>query len=144
MPDLHDPQPHPPDRLLSIDCLRGAAALAVFLFHVAVVANFPKRTLPPFTLFHHTYENLISPLGLGASGVNLFFVISGFCLALQQWRAGRPHLFIGEARPALLRYIRNRTARIGPAYWLTVVISAILSTACSPRRISTSSRSRSL
>ncbi len=41
---------HGKDRLLAIDCLRGAAALFVFIFHVAVIANFPKRTLPPFTL----------------------------------------------------------------------------------------------
>ncbi len=122
---------HGKDRLLAIDCLRGAAALFVFIFHVAVIANFPKRTLPPFTLLHRTYSNLMSPLSLGASGVNLFFVISGFCLALQQWRTGREHLFDGQQK-TLWRYARNRLARIGPAYWLTVLLSALLVLALRP------------
>lgn len=104
-----------------IDALRGAAALAVFVFHVSMVAGFPKRTLPPFTLAGRTFTSVLSPLSLGASGVHLFFIISGFCLALQQWRSPDPTL-----GPDLRRYAQNRVARIAPAYWLTVLLAAAL------------------
>ncbi len=107
-------------RIPEIDWLRGVAAFAVFGFHVASEAHIPPRALPPFTLAGHTFANLPSPFSFGASGVNLFFVLSGFCLALQQIRAGRGAL---RGRP-LRQYFQGRFARIVPAYWVAVVISA--------------------
>lgn len=97
----------------------------MFAFHVSIAAGFEKRTLPPIHLFGRTFTGILSPLSLGSSGVHLFFVISGFCLALQQWRAGQPTMPTG----ALARYARGRLARIGPAYWLTVLLSAALAAA---------------
>src|SRR6185437_14710907 len=80
----------------------------------------PSRVLPPFTLAGHRFASVPSPLSFGGTGVNLFFVISGFCLALQQLRAGT-----GALRgPGLRRYFQGRFARIVPAYWVTVLISA--------------------
>lgn len=108
------------DRILDIDWLRGVAALGVFVFHVTVVAGFPKRTLPPFSIAGRTFGNILSPFSLGASGVSLFFVLSGFCLALQQLRAGRSRLPAGETG----RYFRSRASRIVPAYWVAVLVSA--------------------
>jgi peptidoglycan/LPS O-acetylase OafA/YrhL len=103
--------PRSADRLLNIDCLRGLAALEVFVFHVSCAAGFEKRTLPAFR-FRYGTVTLPNFLSLGASGVSLFFVISGFCLALQQWRAKRETLGV-DCAP----YFRNRFARIVPAYW---------------------------
>lgn len=108
------------DRIPDIDWLRGAAALGVFVFHVAGVAGFPKRTLPPFSIAGRTFASLLSPLSLGASGVSLFFVLSGLCLALQQLRAGRDRLPAGETG----KYFRSRASRIVPAYWVAVLVSA--------------------
>ena len=108
------------DRIPDIDWLRGVAALGVFVFHVTVVAGFPKRTLPPFAIAGRIFGNILSPFSLGASGVSLFFVLSGLCLALQQLRAGRARLPAGE----IGRYFRGRASRIVPAYWVAVVLSA--------------------
>ena len=110
----------PADRIPDIDWLRGVAALGVFVFHVTGVAGFPKRTLPPFSIAGRTFGALLSPFSFGASGVSLFFVLSGLCLALQQLRARRVRLPVGEAG----RYFRNRVARIVPAYWAAVFLSA--------------------
>jgi peptidoglycan/LPS O-acetylase OafA/YrhL len=110
------------DRIPDIDWLRGVAALGVFIFHVTGVAGFPKRTLPPFSIAGRTFANLLSPFSLGASGVSLFFVLSGLCLALQQLRAGRVRLPAGETG----RYFRSRASRIVPAYWVAVLVSAVI------------------
>jgi peptidoglycan/LPS O-acetylase OafA/YrhL len=108
------------DRIPDIDWLRGAAALGVFIFHVTGVAGFPKRTLPPFSIAGRSFGALLSPFSLGASGVSLFFVLSGLCLALQQLRAGRVRLPPGGSA----RYFQSRASRIVPAYWIAVLLSA--------------------
>jgi peptidoglycan/LPS O-acetylase OafA/YrhL len=112
----------PADRIPDIDWLRGVAAIGVFIFHVTGVAGFPKRTLPPFSLAGHHFGAVLSPFSLGASGVSLFFVLSGLCLALQQLRAGQRRLPAGETG----RYFRNRAARIVPAYWAAIAVSAAI------------------
>lgn len=93
--------------------------MAVFFFHTAVIAGIDKRLLPPIEAFGRTFSRIPSPFSLGASGVNLFFVLSGFCLALQPLRQ---QLSFGGA--ALRRYFLNRVARIVPVYWLVVLASA--------------------
>jgi peptidoglycan/LPS O-acetylase OafA/YrhL len=115
----------PADRIPDIDWLRGVAALCVFVFHVTVVVDFPKRTLPPFTLAGRTFGAVLSPFSLGASGVSLFFVLSGLCLALQQLRAGHARLPVGET----WAYFRSRASRIVPAYWVAVFVSAAVTLA---------------
>lgn len=107
-------------RLPQVDWLRAIAALGVFVFHVSALAGFPKRVLPAFTISGRSFSHIPSPLSLGASGVNLFFVLSGFCLALQQWRRGDTTL----SGRALRIYARNRVARIVPAYWAAILVSA--------------------
>lgn len=102
------------DRLWQIDVLRGLAALAVFVFHVAGAAGFPKRTLPPIALWGETWAHIPSPLSFGATGVSLFFVISGFCLTLKPLDRGR--LYIRQ-------YARDRVARVYPAYFAAVLFS---------------------
>jgi acetyltransferase len=116
------------DRIPDIDWLRGVAAVGVFIFHITIVAGFPKRTLPPFTLAGRTFGALLSPFSLGASGVTLFFVLSGLCLALQQLRAGRRSLPAG----GISRYFQSRASRIVPAYWVAVLASAAATLWVSP------------
>lgn len=109
-------------RLESIDVLRGVAALSVFIFHVTVFAGFDKRVLPAFTVFGHVFGGVPNLFSLGSSGVNLFFVVSGLCLSLQRVRRADRWM----SRCELGAYARNRCARIVPAYWLTVALSALL------------------
>ncbi|MCU1306530.1 MAG: putative rane protein [Acidobacteriaceae bacterium] len=109
-------------RLPQIDWLRALAALGVFVFHVSALAGFPKLVLPDFSLFGKHFSHVPSVFTLGATGVNLFFVLSGFCLALQQWRRGEKIL----SGRALQSYARNRAARIVPAYWAAVILSMMV------------------
>jgi len=107
------------ERLPEIDWLRGLAALGVFVFHAAGVCGFPKRTLPPIEVMGRSLAGIPSPLTFGATGVDLFFVLSGFCLALQQGRSGHD----GWSAARLKRYTRHRVARIVPAYWAACGLS---------------------
>ncbi|MEF0940962.1 acyltransferase family protein [Rhizobium sp. BR 362] len=78
--------------LYGIQYLRGFAALAVVLFHAA------ERTGNPFRI--------------GAAGVDVFFVISGFIM----WT-------MSERRPVTpMRFLLDRLQRIAPSYWIVTSI----------------------
>ena len=112
----------PSPRLPQVDIMRGLAAFGVFVSHAAAAAGFPKRALPPISLFGHEYANIPSLFTFGATGVSLFFVISGFCLSLQP-------LNRQETRIAAIIYFRNRSARIYPAYFMAVLFSIVVASA---------------
>src|SRR3546814_17001958 len=78
--------------LYVIQYLRAFAALAVVIFHAA------ERT------GHH--------FAIGAAGVDVFFVVSGFIMmAISDRRPTRP-----------LTFLRDRILRIAPSYWLVTGI----------------------
>ncbi|MDL2406064.1 acyltransferase [Rhizobium calliandrae] len=78
--------------LYGIQYLRGFAALAVVLFHAA------ERTDDHFLI--------------GAAGVDVFFVISGFIM----WT-------MSERRPVTpSRFLLDRLQRIAPSYWIVTAI----------------------
>jgi len=95
-------------RLDYIDSLRGLAALYVVLFHVARV---PK---PPLSIPAWLHEFI----GFGGSGVTLFFVISGFSMALTWGRHAR------STRPYLSFYAA-RFFRIAPLFYLILFVTII-------------------
>jgi peptidoglycan/LPS O-acetylase OafA/YrhL len=104
------------ERLPVIDVLRLWAALGVLLFHAATEVRMPKQTLPPIELFGRTFDRIPSVFTLGATGVSLFFVISGFCLYLSARR-----------KPQSTRdYFVNRAARIYPAYLFALFVSVVV------------------
>jgi peptidoglycan/LPS O-acetylase OafA/YrhL len=88
-------------RLDSIQALRGIAALAVVLFHAQAVAR--KYLSDPGLL--------PDALAFGQTGVDLFFVISGFVMVLTTAGSGR------TARDAG-RFLLARSTRIYPVYWV--------------------------
>jgi peptidoglycan/LPS O-acetylase OafA/YrhL len=98
-------------RLSGVDGLRALAALSVFFCHLGA--------------YWHIQAQLPAKLGsaseLGAHGVDLFVVISGFCLALPVARSGlaldRVEFFI------------RRATRILPPYYLALAICAALAIA---------------
>lgn len=71
-------------RLLSIDALRGIAALGVVLYH----AVHQTTNAVPHNLFKWPVKLLQFLSSFGYIGVFLFFVISGFCIHLQ-WARSR-------------------------------------------------------
>ena len=78
--------------LYSIQYLRAFAALAVVVFHAG------ERVGMPFTI--------------GAAGVDIFFVVSGFIM-----------MAISDARPTRpAAFFRNRLLRIAPAYWAATLL----------------------
>ncbi|HXW77385.1 MAG TPA: acyltransferase [Candidatus Eremiobacteraceae bacterium] len=96
-----------------MDGLRAVAVLGVVLCHAA------KYTMD----FHQgwTYHALAE----GAHGVDLFFVISGFCLAYPVLRR------VADARATsfdVVQFFSRRIVRIVPTYWIAfgVVLAAAL------------------
>jgi exopolysaccharide production protein ExoZ len=102
-----------PDRrkIANIERLRGVAALAVLVCHIA--GHFYG-----FTRFSPGPEKLFG--WLGECGVALFFVISGFCIRLPQARAQHTD---GKARLDVREFLARRFLRIAPPYWLALAAS---------------------
>jgi exopolysaccharide production protein ExoZ len=82
--------------LLSIQYLRGLAALAVVLFHA--------------------FQWTGAGFDIGAAGVDVFFVISGFVMWITT--QGRP------AAPG--GFLWRRFVRVAPAYWIATLALALL------------------
>ena len=100
----------------ALDGLRGLAAAGVVVFHVmnALAGNVSRLGLPALARFSLT--------SLGANGVALFFVLSGFLLSAPflSWLLGdRP-------QPDLARYARARVLRIFPAWWAVLGVCIAL------------------
>jgi peptidoglycan/LPS O-acetylase OafA/YrhL len=85
-------------RLHELDALRGFAALAVVLHHLAL-GNAEAEVIFKY----------------GATGVNLFFIISGFVIYLSISK-------INDWRD----FVQNRFIRLYPTYWVCVTITAIV------------------
>lgn len=98
-------------KILSIEQLRGAAALAVVVCHVGGhFYGFDRFSPGPAKLFGW----------LGAWGVALFFVISGFCIRLPLARA---RALNPSARLDTGEFVAHRFLRIAPPYWLAIAAS---------------------
>ena len=86
------------ERLKELDALRGIAALLVVFFH--------------YTLWR---ESSAYGWELGITGVDLFFIISGFVIFMSVQK---------ESRPA--EFMKRRFFRLFPVYWTVVTFTAIL------------------
>ncbi len=97
--------PDRPQQYISIQYLRGIAALAVVLYH----AEGPLRRMG--------YVDWWPPGTFTGAGVDLFFVISGFIM----W------VTTAGASVTPLEFARRRVARIVPLYWLFTTILVLIS-----------------
>lgn len=86
------------NRYAELDALRGIAALFVVFFHL--------------TMGHPEYRAFFR---LGTTGVDLFFIISGFVIfmSLQKITKGR-------------EFVVNRVSRLYPTYWAAVTFTFLL------------------
>jgi peptidoglycan/LPS O-acetylase OafA/YrhL len=99
-------RPNPPSvRLAELDALRGLAAFAVLWFHYTIIVTrfIPTMGLPPL---HFRY---------GHSGVQLFFMVSGFVIymTLNRCRIG------GD-------FVVSRLSRLFPAFWACLTITFLV------------------
>ena len=98
-------------RLAYVDTLRGFAALWVFLLHIH--GYWLDNVRPPAL----TADGLlVRVMGFGGAGVDIFIVLSGFCLTLPLLRGGSMRSL--DAR----RFFRRRAYRLLPAYYAAVVL----------------------
>jgi peptidoglycan/LPS O-acetylase OafA/YrhL len=96
-------------RLQAIDGIRGFAALAVVLYHVPHKLR-EAASIPDWL------EVLFSN---GLFGVDAFFVLSGFVMALS--------VSSGDWRLSYLpRFMARRSLRLDPSYWLAIAIELML------------------
>lgn len=100
-------------RVANVDILRALAALLVLGIHAYALGG---RVVPVKAQYWYDV-----PLIAMASGVWLFFVISGYVIS----RPFVDRLLSGEPLPALIPYALRRAFRIYPLYWiaLTAVIA---------------------
>jgi len=99
-----------------LDGLRAIAVLSVLLRHAWGLSGSPA--LP---LFGHNWTPIMTML---SSGVDLFFVLSGFLLARSFLRARQA----GETPTPFRVYWRARLRRIGPPYWVVLFLVLLLMT----------------
>lgn len=94
------------EKLRSIELLRGFAALWVVLFHIHTVYN-PLR---------YNWQGPVAEfLSLGHSGVDLFFVISGFVI-------GWVTFFKPNPMRSPLEFAIRRFFRVAPLYWIATAM----------------------
>ena len=97
------------DRVYGIESLRALAALGVFYCHIPGYSLTSAQRLP---------WKLPELLATGAHGVDLFIVISGFCLAM-------PVMVRGAHLPLRTFYVR-RACRLLPPYYAALAFAAAI------------------
>jgi peptidoglycan/LPS O-acetylase OafA/YrhL len=101
--------------IASLDGLRGVAVLLTVGFHLLThLLRSPNISASTHVLIGSTYK----AWGFGATGVQLFFVLSGFLLFRPYARA----LLSQQAFPHTQRFYTRRALRILPAYWASLVL----------------------
>lgn len=88
------------DSIVGIQYLRGIAALMVVLFH-------SRSYFTDYAVW----------TGVGARGVDIFFVISGFIMAYSTRHIGRDASMVRES----LIFFAKRLIRIVPLYWIALL-----------------------
>lgn len=86
------------NRIQELDSLRGIAALVVLIFHFSLL----QPNLLAFTKF-------------GVTGVDLFFIISGFVITMSLERVQFGYQFV-----------INRFSRLYPTYWTAVIFTFVI------------------
>ena len=107
-----------PTALPALDGLRGLAALMVLAYHVLCQV----RDVTPSENIRATLEARYEQFSVLSTGVQLFFVLSGFLLFLPYARA----IERGGAFPSTREFYRRRALRILPAYWITLIAMTLL------------------
>jgi peptidoglycan/LPS O-acetylase OafA/YrhL len=101
-------------RLTGLDFLRALACLLVFAHHTTQRLNFDA--LSGGWRVYYLFFNM------GAFGVGIFFLLSGFLLSRPFWLAYDS----GAPMPSLATYALRRAARIMPGYYVALTATFVL------------------
>jgi peptidoglycan/LPS O-acetylase OafA/YrhL len=101
-------------RIAGVEGLRAIAAGAIVVMHLWWVPATAGGATPT-----GWSRVIFAPLN---EGVPMFFVLSGFLL----WRPLAAAVIDGRKLPSIRRYARNRVLRILPAYWVVLLVSALV------------------
>ncbi|MDR3470149.1 MAG: acyltransferase [Devosia sp.] len=101
-------------RLTGLDFLRALACLLVFAHHTTLRLNFDALT--GGWRAYYLFSNM------GAFGVGIFFLLSGFLLSRPFWLA----YDAGAPMPSLATYAIRRAARIMPGYYVALTATLLL------------------
>lgn len=101
VPDGSSTQSHD-GKLLGLQILRFAAAFAVVLFHIG-------------SGYQIEFGNQYNPFFFGAAGVDVFFVLSGFIIAMTT-----------DPARGTWYFCRRRLVRVVPLYWILTIGIAII------------------
>jgi peptidoglycan/LPS O-acetylase OafA/YrhL len=107
------PMDNGPQEIRALDGLRAVAALSIVIFHTLLFIQFEYTPLS--IAVNHAWYYL-------STGVDLFFVLSGFLLFLPYVGA----LLDAKPLPSARRFYRRRALRILPAYWVCLAIMVAL------------------
>lgn len=108
----HDAEHMQKNRYESIVAFRGIAALAVLMLHVVIGVS-SDRSVDPWV------TKLRALTDFGVFGVDLFFVISGYCISVSVSR------FCSQQKSAWLFGV-DRLVRIFPLFWMAFMVSFLL------------------
>lgn len=108
--------------LSHLDGFRAIAVLFVLTIHTWGHAGAPQYLVTiPGIHYVVSVSGLIAYMGVG---VDLFFVLSGFLLALHWMRSD----YLGTPQPSLRQYFKQRVFRIVPAYYVCLFLTVVLLT----------------
>lgn len=106
------------EHIASLTGLRGAAACAVMLFHLWPYLGSPPLYLGP-SVGGYPLHALAA---VGYLGVDLFFVLSAFLLAIPFFRWANNQ----GPWPSLRRFFVHRAKRVIPAFWAQILILVVI------------------
>jgi len=95
------------NRVYILDDLRGIAIICVIIYHYSLYSNNISDTVVEFS------KNFRDLFNLGSFAVSLFFLISGFVIALS--------LNKDEKIKTVKEFIIKRFFRLYPTYWLSII-----------------------
>lgn len=94
-------------RIYQIDLFRFLAAFAVVLFHYMFIGNAAGVSKVNFNQVGDYFK-------YGYLGVDLFFIISGFVIALS------------VKHNSLIKFVISRVTRLYPVYWIAVILTFVM------------------
>lgn len=97
-----------------LDGLRALAAIYVVVFHALLQVNFDQQPLNNFARYFLKF------FSYGRYPVDLFIVISGFCLMIPIARGD------GNLRGGAIHFFKRRAWRILPPYYFAMALSLLL------------------